>query len=117
MWLLSSLCGLFGINAQFGRVPVFPVLATPTLGARRPTGPHAALSLSVIAGRDRLDPFSLAGKVPDFVGACDLPKKVKRVAWSATLGYGSPDPEVLAACEAAHPWAVKRPGFAYLTVY
>ncbi|MDQ0217732.1 amidase [Peribacillus cavernae] len=27
----SSLCGLFGIKAQFGRVPVFPTSATPTL--------------------------------------------------------------------------------------
>ena len=27
----SALCGLFGIKAQFGRVPIFPVSAAPTL--------------------------------------------------------------------------------------
>ena len=33
----DALCGLFGVKAQFGRVPVFPVAATPTLAARRPS--------------------------------------------------------------------------------
>ncbi|HKH09566.1 MAG TPA: amidase, partial [Rubrobacter sp.] len=28
----SSLCGVYGIKAQYGRVPVFPTSATPTLG-------------------------------------------------------------------------------------
>ena len=102
--LPSSFCGLFGIKGQFGRVPVFPVSATPTLAHVGPlarTVRDAALLLGVIAGHDRRDPFSLAGAVPDFLGACDLPVKGMRVAWSATLGYGRPDPEVVAACEAA----------------
>ena len=102
--LPSSFCGLFGIKAQFGRVPVFPVAATPTLAHVGPlarTVRDAALLLGVIAGHDRRDAFSLAGPVPDFVGACELPIKGMRVAWSATLGYGRPDPEVLAACVAA----------------
>ena len=102
--LPSSFCGLFGIKAQFGRVPVHPVSATPTLAHVGPlarTVRDAALLLGVIAGHDRRDPFSLAGPVPDFVGACDLPIKDMRVAWSATLGYGRPDPDVVAACEAA----------------
>ena len=104
MRLPSSFSGLFGIKAQFGRVPVFPVSATPTLAHVGPlarTVRDAALLLGVIAGHDRRDPFSLAGTVPDFVGACDLPVKGMRVAWSATLGYGRPEPEVVAACEAA----------------
>ena len=102
--LPSSFCGLFGIKAQFGRVPVFPVSATPTLAHVGPlarTVRDAALLLGVIAGHDRRDPFSLAGPVPDFVGACDSPIKGMRVAWSATLGYGKPEPELVAACEAA----------------
>ena len=106
--LPSSFCGLFGIKAQFGRVPVFPVSATPTLAHVGPLARSvrdAALLLGVIAGHDRRDPFSLAGPVPDFVGACDLPIKGMRVAWSATLAKceigGRPDPEVVAACEAA----------------
>lgn len=102
--LPSSFCGLFGIKAQFGRVPVFPVSATPTLAHVGPlarTVRDAALLLGVVAGHDRRDAFSLAGPVPDFVGACDLALKGMRVAWSATLGYGRPDREVVAACEAA----------------
>jgi aspartyl-tRNA(Asn)/glutamyl-tRNA(Gln) amidotransferase subunit A len=102
--LPSSFCGLFGIKAQFARVPVFPVSATPTLAHVGPlarTVRDAALLLGVIAGHDRRDPFSVAGPVPDFLGACELPVKGMRIAWSATLGYGRPEPEVVAACEAA----------------
>lgn len=102
--LPSSFSGLFGIKAQFGRVPVFPASATPTLAHVGPlarTVRDAALLLGVIAGHDRRDPFSVAGPVPDFLGACDLPVRGMRVAWSATLGYGRPEPEVVAACEAA----------------
>ncbi|MEO6623454.1 MAG: amidase, partial [Burkholderiaceae bacterium] len=102
--LPSSFCGLFGMKAQFGRVPVFPVSATPTLAHVGPlarTVRDAALLLGVIAGHDRRDPFSLAGAVPDFLGACDLPVKGMRIAWSATLGYGRPQKDVVAACEAA----------------
>lgn len=102
--LPSAFSGLFGIKAQFGRVPVFPASATPTLAHVGPlarTVRDAALLLGVIAGHDRRDPFSVAGPVPDFLGACDLPVKGMRVAWSATPGYGTPEPEVVAACEAA----------------
>ncbi len=102
--LPSSFSGLFGIKAQFGRVPVFPVSATPTLAHVGPlarTVRDAALLLSVISGHDRRDPFSLTGAVPDFLGACDLPVKGMRIAWSATLGYGRPQEDVVKACEAA----------------
>ena len=34
----AALCGLFGIKAQLGRVPVFPVAATPTLAHVCPIG-------------------------------------------------------------------------------
>jgi aspartyl-tRNA(Asn)/glutamyl-tRNA(Gln) amidotransferase subunit A len=34
----SSFCGLFGIKAHFGRVPVFPAAATPTLAHVGPMG-------------------------------------------------------------------------------
>lgn len=92
-----SLTGLFGIKAQFGRVPVYPVAATPTLAHVGPiarTVRDAALLLSVISGHDRRDPFAVAGPVPDFLGACDQPVRGMRIAWSRTLGYANPDPEV-----------------------
>jgi Asp-tRNA(Asn)/Glu-tRNA(Gln) amidotransferase A subunit family amidase len=99
-----SLTGLFGIKAQFGRVPVYPVAATPTLAHVGPiarTVRDAALLLTVIAGHDRRDPFAVAGPVPDFLDACDRPVRGMRVAWSRTLGYANPDPEVAEIAERA----------------
>ena len=100
----SSFSGVFGIKAQFGRVPVFPASATPTLAHVGPlarTVRDAALLLQVISGHDRRDPFSLAGAVPDFLEACEQPVKGMRIAWSPTLGYAKPLPEVVAITEAA----------------
>lgn len=102
--LPSSFSGLFGIKAQFGRVPVFPAAATPTLAHVGPlarTVRDAALLLGVISGHDRRDPFSVAGPVPDYLAACDRPVKGMRIAWSPGLGYGKPSPDVLTACEGA----------------
>ena len=99
-----SLTGLFGIKAQFGRVPVYPVAATPTLAHVGPiarTVRDAALLLSVIGGHDRRDPFAIVGAVPDFLGACDQPVQGMRIAWSRTLGYANPDPEVAELAERA----------------
>ena len=100
----ASLCGLVGIKAQFGRVPVYPVSATPTLAHVAPlarTVRDAALLLSVISGFDRRDPFAVAGPVPDYLGACELPVRGLRIAWSRSLGYARPDPEVAAIAERA----------------
>jgi aspartyl-tRNA(Asn)/glutamyl-tRNA(Gln) amidotransferase subunit A len=94
----ASLSGLFGIKAQFARVPIFPVAATPTLahvGPLAKTVRDAALLLSVISGHDARDPFAVAGPVPDYLGACGQSVKGLRIAWSATLGYARPDPEVV----------------------
>lgn len=99
-----ALTGLFGIKAQFARVPVFPVSATPTLahvGPMARTVRDAALLLSVVSGHDPRDPFAVAGPVPDFLGACDRPVKGMRIAWSRTLGYANPDPEVAEVAERA----------------
>ena len=100
----SALCGLFGIKAQFGRVPLFPVPAAPTLshvGSVARTVRDAALLLGVMAGHDRRDPFGVAEPVPDFLAACDAGAEGLRIAWSPTLGYAAPDPEVAQLCAAA----------------
>ena len=100
----ASLTGLFGIKGQFGRVPVYPTSATPTLGHVGPLARNvrdAALLLSAIAGRDARDPFSVADPVPDFLVACDMPIKGMRLAWSPTFGYARPDPEIVRVSEAA----------------
>lgn len=94
----ASFCGLFGIKAQFGRVPVFPTSATPTLGHVGPlarTVRDAALLLQAISGFDSRDPASVSEPVPDYLAACDAPVKGMRIAWSPTLGYAKPDPEIM----------------------
>lgn len=91
--------GLFGIKPQFARVPVFPPSAAPTLAHVGPlarTVRDAALLLTVIAGHDRRDPFSVAEPVPPFLDACERPVEGMRIAWSPALGYAKPSREVLA---------------------
>ena len=93
----SSMCGLFGIKAHFGRVPVFPTAATPTLAHVGPMARNvrdAALLLAAISGFDARDPASVAAKVPDYLGACDRSPKGLRIAFSPTLGYARPTREV-----------------------
>ncbi len=100
----SSLCGVYGIKAQYGRVPVFPTSATPTLGHVGPisrTVRDAALLLGVISGFDARDPASVSAPVPDYLAACEAPVDGMRVAWSPTLGYAKPTPEVLETTEEA----------------
>ena len=94
----SAFCGLFGIKAQFGRVPVFPVAATPTLahvGPMARTVRDAALLLTAISGFDARDPASVAAEVPDYLGACEQSPAGLRIAWSPTLGYARPTAEVV----------------------
>lgn len=94
----SALSGLFGIKGHFGRVPVFPTSATPTLahvGPMARTVRDAALLLQVASGFDPRDPGSVAQPVPDFLRECDMPARGLRIAWSPTLGYATPKPEIL----------------------
>jgi Asp-tRNA(Asn)/Glu-tRNA(Gln) amidotransferase A subunit family amidase len=100
----GALTGLFAIKANFSRVPVFPVSATPTLahvGPMARTVRDAALLLSAVAGHDRRDAFGVDGPVPDFLGACDRPIKGMKMAWSPAYGYAKPTPEVLEITEKA----------------
>ncbi len=100
----AAFTGTFGIKANFGRVPVWPTSATPTLAHVCPlarTVADAALLLQAISGYEARDPASIAEPVPDFVGACDAPLGRLRIAWSPTLGYATPEAEVVRVCEAA----------------
>ncbi len=96
--------GLAGIKGHFGRVPVWPTSATPTLAHVGPIArsmEDAALLFSAIAGYDTRDPFSVAGPVPDVVGASNAGVKGLRIAYSPTLGYARPSPEVVRIVESA----------------
>ncbi len=100
----AALTGLVGFKAQFGRVPVWPTSATPTLahvGSLARNVADAALLTSAVAGHDPRDPFAVAGPVPDLLGATGASVAGLRVAWSATLGYARPNPDVVAIARAA----------------
>jgi aspartyl-tRNA(Asn)/glutamyl-tRNA(Gln) amidotransferase subunit A len=92
-----SFSGLFGIKGQFGRVPVWPTSATPTLAHVGPIARNVqdgALLFSAIAGYDARDPFGVAGEMPDVLGASQASVKGLRVAFSPTFGYAKPDKAV-----------------------
>jgi aspartyl-tRNA(Asn)/glutamyl-tRNA(Gln) amidotransferase subunit A len=91
--------GLAGIKAHFGRVPVWPASATPTLahvGAIARNVGDAALLIAAIGGYDARDPFSVSAAMPDLPGACGASVTDLRIAFSPTLGYARPDPDVQA---------------------
>lgn len=99
----AALTGLFGIKGQFGRVPVYPVSATPTLAHVGPltrTVEDAALVMEVISGFDRRDPFAVAGDIPGFAALPGADKPL-RIAFSPTLGYARPTQAVRDAVAAA----------------
>ena len=98
-----SLCGLFGIKPQFGRVPVYPYSATPTLAHVGPitrTVAENALILEIISGFSIKDPFSLNSVSPKFFQNLSKDKKFK-IAYSPTFGYAKPDDDILKMTEKA----------------
>ena len=98
--------GLAGIKAHFGRVPVWPTSATPTLAHVGPIARNvgdAALLLTAIGGYDPRDPFSISAAMPDLLGPCRASVADLRIAYSNTLGYARPDTDVAAiVAGAAH---------------
>jgi aspartyl-tRNA(Asn)/glutamyl-tRNA(Gln) amidotransferase subunit A len=100
----AALTGLVGVKAQFGRVPVYPTPATPTLAHVCPlarTVRDAALLFMALAGHDPRDPASLPLPLPDALAACGHDVRALRIAWSPTYGYAPVDPEVRAIAEHA----------------
>jgi aspartyl-tRNA(Asn)/glutamyl-tRNA(Gln) amidotransferase subunit A len=98
------LTGLAGLKAQYGRVPVWPTTAAPTLshvGPMTRTIADAALMFMSIAGFDARDPFAVAGPLPDLVAACEAGCTGLRIAYSRTYGYARPDTDVVALIDAA----------------
>jgi aspartyl-tRNA(Asn)/glutamyl-tRNA(Gln) amidotransferase subunit A len=99
-----ALTGLAGIKGQFGRVPVWPTPATPTLAHVGPIARNiedACLLFMAIAGYDARDPAAVTGPVPDLLAACEAGAEGLRIAYSPTLGYARPEPDVLRVVEAA----------------
>lgn len=97
----ASFCGLVGFKATFGRVPVWPPSATPSVAHVAPIGrclQDVALLLDVVSGPDPRDPAS-TGTAP--LAACaQLVRPIGglRVGWITSLGYGQVDPAIAALC-------------------
>lgn len=100
----ASFCGLVGFKATFGRVPVWPASATPSLAHVAPMARNVAdvaLLLDVITGHDARDPASIAQAPLDATAQLHKPVTGLRVGWVADAGYGHVDAEVLEACRVA----------------
>jgi aspartyl-tRNA(Asn)/glutamyl-tRNA(Gln) amidotransferase subunit A len=103
----SAHCGLYGIKASMGRVALYPgcrderypgVSSWETLehiGPMSRTVADSALMLSVIAGPDPRDRYSVPAADFDYLEAAQ-PSSIKglRIAYSEDWGYAAVDPEV-----------------------
>ncbi len=102
----ASFCGLFGMKASMGRVPLYPGTkderypgvssweSLEHIGPISRTVSDAALMLSVISGPDPRDRFSLPSASFDWMEILDGGIAGARVAYSADWGYAAVDPEV-----------------------
>lgn len=102
----SSFCGLFGMKASMGRVPLYPGCrderypgvssweSLEHIGPMSRTVADSALMLSVIAGPDPRDRHTLPA--PDFDWMETIKGDIKglRVAYSPDWGYAAVDPQV-----------------------
>ncbi len=101
----SALCGTVGLKPTFGRVSVFGTMSlAPSfdhVGPLARSVADAAILLSLIAGRDPLDPTSSPKPVEDFRGALRKPLRKFRLGRPREHFWEKLDPEVRRAAEAA----------------
>lgn len=102
----ASFCGLCGVKATMGRVPLYPGTkderypgvssweSLEHIGPLTRTVADAALILSVIAGPDDRDRLSLPAADFDWRAAAEGGIRGMRLAYSPDLGYAAVDPEV-----------------------
>jgi aspartyl-tRNA(Asn)/glutamyl-tRNA(Gln) amidotransferase subunit A len=94
----AALTGIVGFKPTFGRAPVHPVSATPTVGhigvlARNVR--DAALIVDAITGYDARDPYAVPLPPTAGLAACGRAIGRPRIAYSPTLGYARPEAGVL----------------------
>jgi aspartyl-tRNA(Asn)/glutamyl-tRNA(Gln) amidotransferase subunit A len=99
-------CGLYGIKASMGRVPLYPGCRDERypggsswetlehVGPMSRTVADSALMLSVITGPDPRDRYSIPAADFDYLDAVQGDIKGLRVAYSDDWGYAAVDPEV-----------------------
>jgi aspartyl-tRNA(Asn)/glutamyl-tRNA(Gln) amidotransferase subunit A len=102
----ASLCGLYGMKASMGRVPLYPGCrderypgissweSIEHVGPMSRTVADAALMLGVITGPDARDRFSIPAADYDHVAATTEDISGLRIAYSEDWGYAPVDPEV-----------------------
>ncbi len=93
----AGFTGVFGIKANFGRVPVYPESAMRSLshvGPMSRTVADAALMLNVLSQPDHRDHTALPYQGIDFTDGLDDGIAGLKVAFSPDLGYAQVDPEV-----------------------
>jgi Asp-tRNA(Asn)/Glu-tRNA(Gln) amidotransferase A subunit family amidase len=102
----SAVCGMSGIKASQGRVPVGgPV--PPGSGLLTVKGPMAlrtrdiALALDAVCGNEATDLFGLPDLLQPLRPQLDRDNRPRRVLWSPTMGFAKVDSEILSQCEAA----------------
>ncbi|MCL6611286.1 MAG: Asp-tRNA(Asn)/Glu-tRNA(Gln) amidotransferase subunit GatA [Peptococcaceae bacterium] len=90
----AAACGVYGIKPTYGRIPMDAMAASfssssPFLhfGVITRKVADAALFLSVVAGPDSRDPFSLPHTGDDYLSAAGGDVKDLRIAFSRDLGY------------------------------
>ncbi|BBK42968.1 amidase [Allostella vacuolata] len=95
----AGFCGIYGLKANYGRVPAYPASAYGTLshvGPMTRTVDDAALMLAVMAGPDSRDWQSLPAPTEDYAEATGGGVAGWRIAYSPDLGYAKVDPEIAA---------------------
>jgi aspartyl-tRNA(Asn)/glutamyl-tRNA(Gln) amidotransferase subunit A len=102
----AALCGLYGLKASMGRVPLYPGTrderypgvssweSIEHIGPMTRTVADAALMMTVIAGPDDRDRLSLPEPAFNWMDVLKGDLKGKRVAYSPDWGYALVDPEV-----------------------
>lgn len=103
----AAACGVFGIKASWGRVPLCvrpnAFFSSPMVGVgsvARTVG-DAALMMKVIDGPHASEPFSFPLPRLDYAQACERDVRGLRVAFSPTIGGHAVDPEVAEAIKDA----------------
>jgi aspartyl-tRNA(Asn)/glutamyl-tRNA(Gln) amidotransferase subunit A len=109
----SSFCGLYGMKASFGRVPLYPGCrderfpgvssweSIEHIGPISRTVADSALMLATIAGPDDRDRHSRPSDGLDWVGATEGDIAGLRVAYSPDWSYAAVDPAVRAVVDRA----------------
>ena len=99
----ASFTGTVALKPTYGRIPLYPPSAYGTLSHAGPmtrTVADAALMMDVLTRPDPRDWSALPSPGSHLSGLADGVRGL-RIAYSPTLGYGSNDPQVQAALDAA----------------